>query len=94
MLLIFCPSFPLKKLCEIDSGRPTSLFEKIHRLALRIRRSGDPGGFPLLDLSYGSVIVSDSYSEVSLVLPTPIAYGQGVGALSFANASLNTNFNK
>ena len=70
---------------------------KKYRLALRIRRkSGDPGAgeFPLLDLSYGSVIVSDSYSEVSLVLPTPIAYGQGVGALSFANASLNTNFNK
>ena len=69
-------------------------FLKKYRLALRIRRSGDPGGSPLLDLSYGSVIVSDSYSEVSLVLPTPIAYGQGVGALSFANASLNTNFNK
>ena len=113
---------------DVENARPDD------RLALRIRRKSARATFPLLDMSYGSVIVSDTYSELSLVLPTSIgnailnpryqsqsdhfilelvgtttrtladntlivsiafiAYGQGVGALSFANASLNTNFNK
>lgn len=62
------------------------------RLALRIKRNTSDD--PLLDLSYGSVIVSDSYSELSLVLPTSVAFGQGVGALSFSQPSEGANFNK
>ena len=77
---------------DIGSEINVTVSRADNRLALRMKRG--TGGFPLLDLSYGSVIVSDSYSELSLVLPTPIVYGQGAGALSFANASLNTNFNK
>lgn len=65
-----------------------------NRLALRIWRN-ESGLLPLVDLSYGSVIVSDTYSELSLMLPSPLVYGSGAGSLSFAgNASQNAQFQK
>ena len=65
-----------------------------NRLALRIWRN-ESGLLPLLDLSYGSVIISDTYSEFSLMLPSPLVYGSGAGSLSFAsNATESANFQK
>ena len=42
-------------------------------------------------MSYGSVILSDDYSELSLMLPTGHVYGQGAGALSFDKNGANSN---
>ena len=57
-----------------------------NRLALRIwRDSADTDFLPLIDMSYGSVILSEGYSELSLMLPSENVYGQGAGALSFNN---------
>lgn len=63
-----------------------------NRLALRIWR-GDHDFLPLIDASYGSVILSDTYSELSLMLPSDKVYGQGVGTLSFAPEG-DANFSK
>ena len=60
---------------------------KDHRLALRISRDSPEHFKPLIDMSYGSVILSDGYSELSLMLPSDKVYGQGAGALSFNNNS-------
>ena len=65
-----------------------------YRLALRIWRNSsntDSPFLPLIDMSYGSVILSDDYSELSLMLPTDNVYGQGAGALSFDKNGANSN---
>ena len=65
-----------------------------NRLGVKIWRN-ETGHLPILDLSYGSIIVSEDYSEFSLMLPTSNVYGQGAGPLSFAeNGTESSNFNK
>ena len=53
----------------------------------------DDDFLPLIDMSYGSVILTDTYSELSLMLPSNIAYGQGAGSLSF-DSNTTTRFAK
>ncbi len=37
----------------------------------------------VLDAGYGSVLVTDRYSEISLMLPTGVVYGLGDHPISF-----------
>ena len=68
-------------------------FRSDDRLAVRIKRDVN-ATLPLIDMSYGSVILSDTYSELSLLLPTDRVYGQGGGALSFRSAQDPANYTK
>ena len=68
-----------------------SIEKKDGRLALQIWRKSNESFLPLIDMSYGSVILSDDYSELSLMLPTGHVYGQGAGALSFDKYGANSN---
>ena len=65
--------------------------KKDGRLALQIWRHSNESFLPLIDMSYGSVILTDEYSELSLMLPTSHVYGQGAGALSFDKNGANSN---
>ena len=53
-----------------------------------------PSEFPLIDMSYGSVILSETYSELSLMLPTDRIYGQGGADLSFRSPGKPANYSK
>jgi hypothetical protein len=41
------------------------------------------GSKKVLDAGYGSVLVTDRYSEISLMLPTGVVYGLGDHPISF-----------
>lgn len=64
------------------------------RLAIRIWRTENQTSHPLIDISYGSVQITKYYSELSLLLPTSVVYGQGAGPLSFSGTSSSVNFTR
>ena len=52
------------------------------RMRLRVNRKG-PSGARLFDMSYGSVVLGDSLSELTMLLPKKYVYGLGGHAFSF-----------
>ena len=79
---------------DIDLGNDAS----VANVSVTVRASGDDQRVQLVmkrkpttrkasdnvfDASYGSVIVADKYSEISLMLPTAVIYGLSGHPISF-----------